>query len=497
MTWQGRFDSLFIDGNWVAPASSDRFDVISPATEHPIASVPAASIEDVDRAVASARRAFDEGPWPRMPLAERIAIVERLKAAFESRRELLAQTITDEMGSPITFSRRMQANVPILMLESFIDIARRYPFSELRQSATGNGLVVREPKGVVACVLPWNVPMMTTMVKLAPALLTGCCTIVKPASSTPLSAYLLAEMLEEAGVPPGVVNMLPADRTVSEYLVTHPGVDKVTFTGSTAAGKRLGMLCGELVRPITLELGGKSAAIFLDDADIAAGVEALRLGSLRNSGQVCSLKTRIVASRRRVGEVVDAFAALIDSMPVGDPHDEITQIGPMATRAHRDQVEGYIRLGAEEGAKAVRGGEGRPHGLDRGWYVRPTLFADVDPGSRLAQEEVFGPVIAVSTYEDETDAVRIANDSVYGLNGAIFSADVDHAVALAGRIKTGTVEINGAGVGFHSPIGGVKMSGIGREAGPEGFDPYVELKSIGLPKAYADAHAGASLSSVG
>jgi aldehyde dehydrogenase (NAD+) len=492
MVWQGNYDKLYIGGTWTDPLSTEGIEVVSPFSEQVIARVPSAGREDVDRAVAAARRAFDTGPWPRLPLEERIAAVGRLKAAFERNRDTLAQLITDEMGSPIGFSRALQAGVPIMMLDAFIDIVRDYPLSQLRRSATGNGLVTREPKGVVLAIVPWNVPMMTTMMKLGPALLMGCTIVLKPAPETPLSAYLLAEMLDEAGLPEGVVSILPAGREASEYLALHPGVDKVSFTGSTAAGRHLAARCGELVRPITLELGGKSAAIFLDDADIDAGVEALRLGSLRNSGQVCSLKTRILVSKRREDEVLDHFATLIDSTPVGDPNDPATQIGPMVSRRQMERVSGYIETGLREGARAVRGGAGRPEGLNHGWFVRPTVFGGVDPDATIAQEEIFGPVLAVSTYDTEEEAIALANNSVYGLNGAIFSADVDKAVTLAGRIRTGTVEINGGGVGFHSPIGGVKLSGIGRVGGAEGFDPYTEIKSIGLPKAYAETLAEAA-----
>ena len=489
MIWQGNYDKLFIGGDWVSPESGARIEVTSPFTEQVLATVPSASPADVDRAVAAARHAFDKGPWPRMTIEERIPVVARLRDGFTSRQDVLGQLISDEMGSPITFSKKLQAGVPVLMLDAFIDIARAFPFSELRQSATGNGLVLREPKGVVAAIVPWNVPMMTTIMKLGPALLAGCTVVIKPAPETPLSAYMLGEMLQEAGLPEGVVSILPAGREVSEYLALHPGVDKVTFTGSTGAGRHLAAKCGELLRPITLELGGKSAGIFLDDADIPAGVEALRLGSLRNSGQVCSLKTRILVSRKRQDEMLDAFSGLLDSMPVGDPNDPATQIGPMVTRRQMERVSHYIETGLAESARAVHGGTGRPEGLNHGWFVRPTLFADVEPNSTIAQEEIFGPVIAVSTYDSEEEAVAIANNSVYGLNGAIFSKDVEKAVHLAGRIKTGTVEINGAGVGFASPIGGVKQSGIGREGGREGFEPYLEVKSIGLPKAYADSIA--------
>lgn len=486
MAWREHQDKVFVGGEWEPPIGADSIAVISPLSEQEFARVPSASRADVDRAVSLARRAFDSGPWPRMKAEDRIATLLRLRDRFAARREEMAQTITDEMGSPISFSRGLQTGVPIWMIEAQTEIAKTYPWRQLRQSATGNGLVLREPKGVVVAIVPWNVPMMVTMAKLGPALLAGCCVILKPAPESPLSAYLLAEMAAEAGLPPGVLNVLPAEREASEYLALHDGVDKVSFTGSTFAGRRLAQHCGALLRPITLELGGKSAALFLDDADFAAGVESLRMGSLRNSGQVCSLKTRILVSKRRENELLDAFAALIDSMPVGDPNNPATQIGPMVSQRQRDRVEGYIATGLHDGARAVRGGVGRPEGLNRGWFVRPTVLAGVDPDATVAQEEIFGPVLAVSTYDSEDEAIAIANHSIYGLNGAIFSRDMEKALTLAGRIKTGTVEINGGGVGFHAPIGGVKASGLGREGGPEGFDPYVEIKSVGLPKAYAD-----------
>ncbi len=487
MVWQGQYDKLFMAGEWVAPLAAEQIDVISPMTEQVIARVPSSGRADVDRAVALSRAAFDTGPWPRMPVEDRIAALLRLRDQFSLRRNELAQLLTDEMGTPIGFSRTMQTGVPIWMIEAQTEIATRYPWRVLRRSATGNGLVLREPKGVVAAIVPWNAPMMVTMAKLGPALLSGCTAILKPAPESSLSAYMLGEMVAAAGFPPGVLSILPAGRDAAEYLALHPGVDKVSFTGSSAAGRHLAEKCGALLRPITLELGGKSAAVFLDDADIRAGVDSLRMGSLRNSGQICSLKTRILVSKRREEEVLAAFADLIDSMPVGDPSDPLTQIGPMVSQRQRDRVEGYIAKGLAEGARAVRGGVGRPEGLNHGWFVRPTLLAGVDPNATVAQEEIFGPVLAFTTYDTEDEAIALANTSDFGLNGAIFSQDVDKAIRLAGRIKTGTVEINGGGVGFHSPIGGVKSSGLGREGGPEGFDPYVEIKSIGLPKAFADA----------
>ena len=486
MVWHGNYGKFFIGGDWVKPSSPETFDVISPFTEQPIATVAKAQRADVDAAVAAARRAFDEGSWPRMGVHERIDAVGRLKSEFERRRDTLAQVITDEMGSPITQSRTIQATVPVAMMQAHMDIARSYHWREVRKSASGNSLVRREPKGVVALIVPWNVPMMTVVQKLGPALMSGCTVVVKPAPESPLSAYVMAEMIAAAGFPAGVVNIVTADREESEYLAVHPGIDKVSFTGSTAAGRTLARLCGELLRPITLELGGKSAGIFLDDADIPAAVEALKLGSFRNSGQICTLKTRVLVSRKRKGDVVAALAEMVAGMPVGDPNDPKTHIGPMVSAKQRDRVESYIDIGIKEGGRAVVGGLGRPEGLNHGWFVRPTLLTEVDPNSRLAQEEVFGPVLAVLTYDDEDEAIEIANNSQFGLSGAVFSNDVERAVSVAERVKTGVVEVNGAPFGFRSPFGGVKQSGLGRESGWEGFEPYVEIKSIGLPDDWAD-----------
>ena len=488
MVWDGPQDRIYVDGAWTKPQSSDSVDVISPSTEERIARVASGSKADVDTAVAAARRALEQGPWSRMPLAERMEMLRRLSGLLKDEQDKIARLVTDEMGCPITLSRSMQAAGPRVLLDSFLELAPDYPFQELRRSSTGNGLVIREPVGVVAAVIPWNAPMLIAMIKLAPALLAGNTVVLKPAPETPLDSYFLAELTQKAGLPAGVLNVVPADREVSEYLCLHPGVDKVSFTGSSAAGRRLASLCGNEIRRITLELGGKSAAIVLDDADIPATVESLRLNSLRNTGQVCSNKTRVLVSRRRRDAFLDAFAQMVATMPVGDPTDPATQIGPLVSARQRDRVEAYIAKGKAEGGRLVTGG-GRPKGLDRGWFVEPTIFADVAPDATIAQEEIFGPVVSVLTYDDEDDAVAIANNSVYGLNGSVFGADVERAVSLARRVRTGTVEINGSGVGFHAPIGGFKQSGIGREAGPEGFDAYVEIKSIGLPAAYADTIA--------
>ena len=484
MSWRGRSDALYIGGEWVAPESSAVIEVVSPVSEQVIATVPSASAADIDRAVAAARTAFDDGPWPRMELSERIAVLQRLRDALEARQDELAELVTEEMGCPITLSTWMQAGVPRLVLETFLELAPTYPFSQLRRGATTAALVTREPVGVVAAVVPWNTPVSTTIMKIAPALLAGCAVVVKPAPETPLDAYFLAELLHDAGLPPGVVNVTPADREVSEHLVTRLGVDKVAFTGSTAAGRRIASLCGNDLRRVTLELGGKSAAIILDDADLDVTVESLRLGSFRNTGQICSNKTRILVSRRREDELLDRLVEMVRSMPVGDPRDPDTQLGPLVSARQRDRVEGYIEVGRAEGAKLAIGG-GRPSSVDRGWFVEPTIFAGVAPDMRIAQEEIFGPVVAVLAYTDDDHAIALANDSEYGLNGSVFTSDFEHGLAIARQVRTGTVELGGSPAGFHAPMGGFKASGIGREGGFEGFDAYVEPKSIGLPPAFA------------
>ncbi|BEP13895.1 aldehyde dehydrogenase [Acidothermaceae bacterium B102] len=485
MVWIGRYDQLFIGGEWLTPTGDGLIDVISPFTEEVVARVPSASAADAELAVSSARRAFDSGPWPRMSLDDRLQVLRAFRDLYAENEATMAQLVTDEMGCPITTSRTFQAAAPRMILESFLEVAQTYPFRSVRRSGTGSAYVTREPVGVVAAVVPWNVPQSIAMLKLAPALMSGCTMVLKPASHTPLDSYLLAELLQQAGLPDGVVNILPTDRNVSELLVSHRDVDKVAFTGSTAAGRRIAAICGNDLRRVTLELGGKSAAIFLDDADFDAAVEKLRFGSLRNSGQVCSLKTRLVVSKRREQELIDRLVALVASMPVGDPSDPTTQIGPMVTAAHRGVVENYVALGRSEGARVVVGG-GRPPSQDTGWFVEPTVFRGVRPEDRIAQEEIFGPVLVVLTYEDEDEAVAIANNSAYGLNGAVFTSDLDRGMAIAGQIHTGTVELNGNPAGLLAPMGGFKDSGIGREQSYEGLDSYTESRSIGVPTEVAD-----------
>ncbi|WP_439945553.1 aldehyde dehydrogenase [Streptomyces sp. BBFR109] len=485
MVWQGDYSRLYIGGSWIEPATDETIDVVSPFTEEVVARVPAGSRADVDRAVAAAREAFDHGPWPGLGLGERMAVLRRFAAVLADRHEEMAEIISYEMGCPISLSRTMQTTGARLLLDSFLELAPRYEWSTVRRSNTGNALVTREPVGVVAAVVPWNAPLLVTVLKLVPALLAGCTVVLKPSPEATLDTYLFADLLKDTGLPAGVVNVVPADREVSEYLVTHRGVDKVSFTGSTAAGRRIAALCGQDLRRVTLELGGKSAALVLDDADLDVVLPTVQALSLRNTGQACSNKTRIVVARSRQAELLDRLREMVGSLVVGDPADPATQVGPVVSAAQRERVEGYLEVGRQEGAKVLVGG-GRPAGLDRGWFVEPTVFTDVRPDMRIAQEEIFGPVLSVLAFDDEDEAVAIANDSDYGLNGSVFTADPEHALAVARRIRTGTVELNGCGVGFHAPIGGFKCSGIGREAGLEGFDAYVELKSYGLPAQLAD-----------
>ncbi|QSE86095.1 aldehyde dehydrogenase [Rhodococcus koreensis] len=470
---------LFIGGEWVAPSGKETIEVISPWTEEVIASVPAGTPEDVDRAVAAARGALKSGPWSTMTLGERISIVERLRDLMLENAEELAQITTAEMGCPISQSRAIQVPNPVGILQAYVDTIKTYPFEEVRRSANGQALVVREPVGVVAGVVPWNVPLSLTMQKLIPALLTGCTIVLKPSPETPLDSYVVARLLQEAGCPPGVVSIVPADRDVSEYLISHPGVNKVTFTGSSVAGRRIAEICGKDLRRVTLELGGKSAAVVLDDADLGIVAEALRMGSFRNNGQICTLKTRILVPSKRRDDLIDHLNAMLDTMPIGDPSADATQVGPLVSARQRSVVEGFIESGRAEGGKIVRGG-GRPD-IDHGWFVEPTIFADVDPDATIAQREIFGPVVAVMSYESEEEAVAIANSTTYGLSGAVFSGDPLRGVRVARQLETGAVEVNGNPAGFLSPMGGVKYSGLGREFGKEGIDPFIEFKSIGIP----------------
>jgi betaine-aldehyde dehydrogenase len=481
-------DKLFIDGKWADPAGTDVIEVISPHTEEVVARVPHASERDMDAAVAAARRAFDRGPWPRMTPAERADVMAKLSQLIQSRAQEFADTISMQNGSPGSWSLMGQVFSSTMVLDYYTNLAREYRFEEERTGTLGTPALVRkEPVGVVAAIVPWNVPLFVTMLKLGPAMASGSTIVIKPAPETVVDAYLLAECVEQAGVPQGVVNIVPAGREVGEYLVTHPDIDKVAFTGSTAVGKHIAKLCGERLRRFTLELGGKSAAIILDDAPIDTAIPGLLPAAMMNNGQACLAQTRILASRNRYKEVVEALVEEVRKLKLGDPADPQTQIGPLVARRQQERVLGYIEAGQDEGAKiAVGGGKG----MDRGWYVEPTVFVDVDNKMKIAQEEIFGPVVAVIPYDDVQSAIDIANDSVYGLSGTVWSADTDRALEIAKQVRTGTLSINGFILDFSCPFGGFKQSGMGRELGPEGLEHYLELKTISFPSGRTQAVGG-------
>jgi geranial dehydrogenase len=470
--------SFFIGGGWVEPSSSSRITVLNAATEEVFGTVPEAMQADADSAVAAARDAFDNSGWPALAPADRAAIMTRFANELEKRSEELAQTVSQENGMPIALSQGFETSFAIAMLRFYADLAAATPIEDTRPSQQGKETIVRRtPMGVVAAIVPWNYPVLLAVSKIGPALAAGCTLVVKPSPpATVLDCYILAEAAEAAQLPPGVINWIPGGREVGAHLVAHPGVNKVGFTGSTGAGRAIATTCAGLLRPVTLELGGKSAAILLDDVDMDTIMPNLQFITFMNNGQTCVSCSRVLAPASRYDEIVDAIATRVSSFTIGNPLDPTVEIGPMATSDHRDRVEGYIEKGRGE-AKLVAGG-GRPKGLERGWFVEPTVFAYMTNSATIAQEEIFGPVLSVIPYDDDADAVRLANDSAYGLGGTVFSADTERAKAIARQVQTGTIGINGYPVAFGSPFGGVKDSGLGREFGPEALNSYLNLKSM-------------------
>jgi acyl-CoA reductase-like NAD-dependent aldehyde dehydrogenase len=480
MQFQER-DSLYVDGTWTRPHSTTTITARSASTEEEIGRVPEADEADIDAAVDAARRAFGKPDgWPQWAPAERRDVLYRFADELEKRAEQTAILVSSQNGMPIQVARQFEGGFPAFAMRYYGDLVRHGLEEERAGLFGGRTLVRREPVGVAAAIVPWNFPQGLTASKIAPALAAGCTVVLKPAPETVLDAFVLAEAAMAAGLPAGVLNIVPAGREVGEYLVTHPGVDKVSFTGSTAAGRRLAELCGRLLRPITLELGGKSAAIVLEDADLTGAAPAFVNATLLNSGQTCMLSTRILAPQSRYDEVVDFLSSTVRSLTVGDSLDPQTQLGPLVSERQRNRVESYIAKGRSEGARLITGGD-RPGHLDRGYFVSPTVFADVDNNSTIAQEEIFGPVLAVIPYATEDDAVRLANDSMYGLGGSVWSADTDRATAVARRVRTGSIGVNSYVNDPGSPFGGVKASGMGREMGPEALDAYLEYKSVYLP----------------
>ncbi|TWG94795.1 betaine-aldehyde dehydrogenase [Nocardioides sp. J9] len=474
---------LFIGGEWVEPESTEEVVVNNPATGEVVGRAALGDSRDLAKAVDAARRTFDQGGvWRDTDPKERGEVLRRASELLQERADELAVGITSELGCPIWFSQAAHVPNPIRHTAYYGDLASSYEFEEVRTDGTNRSLVVQEPVGVAAGIVPWNGPLSGPSLKIAPALAAGCSIVLKPAPETPFSAYAFADVMTEAGLPKGVLSIVPAGREAGQSLVDNPGVDKIAFTGSTAAGKQIAASAAARVARVTLELGGKSAAIVLDDADLDATIAKLLPMALNVNGQMCIAQTRVLVPASREKEVLDALAAALESQVVGNPLDPTTTIGPLISQRQQERVRGYISLAREEGARVVTGGERitMPSELANGWFVPPTLLADVNNAMRVAREEIFGPVLAVIPYGSEEEAVAIANDSPYGLSGSVWTADADRGLAIARRIRTGMVSVNGSPQAYGSPFGGFKESGLGREMGPEGLRSYLEVKSVAL-----------------
>jgi aldehyde dehydrogenase (NAD+) len=472
---------FFVDGRWVPARSDAKAILVSPMDEQPWLEAPLASREDVDQAVAAARRAFDFGPWPRMAPAQRAECLRRLAEELRQRLPLLSRLWTAQVGAPVTFADMFIGTGPA-MFDYYADLLGRFPFEESRPSRLGHAVVRREPIGVAALITPWNGPFPILSYKLAAALASGCTTVVKSSPETPLDALVLAECALAAGFPEGVLNVLTADREEGAYLVASPLVDKVSFTGSTAAGKAVAHTCIERMARFTLELGGKSAAVILDDADLGQTLGALAPFTMPFSGQICFAQTRVLAPRSRVVEITEAYAGAMSHLTVGDPWAPETHLGPLASSRQLSKSLDYVAKGLADGARLVTGGE-RVAGLNRGYYMQPTVFTDVAPDMTIAREEIFGPVVVVQAYDDVDDAVRLANHSDFGLSGTVFTSDPARGYAVARRMKTGNVGVNQLDMAPGVPFGGYKQSGLGREGGPEGLEAFLEIQAVYMPGA--------------
>jgi aldehyde dehydrogenase (NAD+) len=472
---------IYVGGRWIPTTSQRTIPVRSPSTEERIATVPDASTADVDTAVDAARQAFDHGPWPRLHPSKRGEVMRALLAELTTRADELARVISTENGTPLLVSRRGQVDNGLDVLRYYAGMAAEFEPESRIDGVYSPAIVRREPVGTVAAVVPWNVPFFLSMLKVAPAMAAGATIVLKSAPETPLNANLLAEAAHAAGVPAGVLNVIAATQESSEYLVTHPDIDKVAFTGSTAVGKRIAGLAASQLKRLTLELGGKSAAIVLDDADLGATMGQLIPLTMTFSGQFCTAQSRILVPSDRYDEAVDTFAAITASLPIGEALEDGSYIGPLISERQRDRVLGYIEIGKQEGATLVAGG-GMPADQERGWFVEPTVFRDVKNSMRIAQEEIFGPVVAFISYSDVEEAIGIANDSAFGLHGTVWTGDVERGIDVGRRIRTGTFGVNAMSLDPAAPFGGMKNSGLGRELGPEGLAAYLEAKTIAIPK---------------
>ncbi|MEP7365900.1 MAG: aldehyde dehydrogenase family protein [Acidobacteriota bacterium] len=467
------YSDHYIDGAWRAASTLRHIDVLSASTEEIIGRIPDGSLADTDAAIQAARAAFD-GHWSATTAAERADWLDKLSAALKARAQDIAETIAGEVGSPLSMAQNIQAGIPIANTASYAKLAREASF----EREVGNSLLIREPYGVVAAITPWNYPLHQIMAKVAPALAAGCTVVLKPSEVAPLNAFILAEICIEIGLPAGVLNIVGGTGpTVGEVLAAHPLVDMVSFTGSLRAGRRVSALAAETVKKVTLELGGKSAFVILDDAPLDKAVSIGTKNALLNSGQTCSAWTRMIVPRALQQQVLDIAASAVASLKLGDPFDASTRLGPLISATQRERVEGYIAKGNAEGARLVTGGD-RPTEFPRGYYVAPTLFAEVAPAMTIAQEEIFGPVLSVLPYDTEDEAVAIANGTIYGLAGGVWSADPARALSVARRMRTGQVDVNGGRFNLMAPFGGYKQSGVGRELGELGMEEYLQVKSI-------------------
>jgi betaine-aldehyde dehydrogenase len=469
-------DKFFIGGQWVAPCASETIDVHNAGTGEVLGRVPAGGAKDIDAAVAAARSALPA--WSETPAEKRAAYLERISANLKARSDELARTIAQEVGMPLKMAGRIQAGLPIANFANYAKLVKDFVFEQ----KVGNSLVVREPVGVVGAITPWNYPLHQITLKVAPALAAGCTVVLKPSEVAPFNAFILAEAAEAAALPKGVLNVVTGvGSDAGEALVKHPGVDMISFTGSTRAGKRISELAAQSVKRVALELGGKSASVILDDADLALAVKSTVNGCYLNSGQTCTALTRMLVPESKYEEAAKIAAEVAKGFTVGDPLAETTKLGPLTSKAQLERVRGYIRKGLDEGAELVAGGAEPPEGVPAGgYYVRPTVFGKVKNSMTIAQEEIFGPVLSIIPYKDEEDAVRIANDTPYGLAGAVWSKDEGRAQRVARRIRAGQIDVNGGAFNMNAPFGGFKQSGHGREAGVYGLEEFLEYKSLQL-----------------
>lgn len=467
------YDRIYIGGEWVASAGTGVLEVINSTTEEVMGRIPDGTAQDVNTAVAAAKAAFET--WSQTSVEERAVYLSKLAAKLAERKEEIAMVIAQEVGMPLPLATAVQAGMPAAMMGAYAKLLADYQFEE----KIGNSVVVKEPVGVVGCITPWNFPLHQVVCKVAPALAAGCTVVLKPSEVAPLTAFILAEIVDEVGLPAGVFNLVSGlGATVGEAIAAHPDIDMVSFTGSTRAGKRVSELAAQTVKRVALELGGKSANVILDDADLEKAVRTGVGNCYFNSGQTCSAWTRMLVPRDRIEEATRIAKETAEKFTLGDPVEGKAKLGPLVSAAQRERVRGYIRKGIEEGATLVTGGAEPPEGLEKGYFVKPTVFTNVSNDMTIAREEIFGPVLSIIPYEDEEDAIRIANDTIYGLAGGVWSADVERARRVARRMRTGQVDINGGSFNMMAPFGGFKQSGNGREMGKYGLEEYLEVKSL-------------------